>query len=89
MKKNKTILSPCWATQKGRPSAVLTVFQMYEEGEWVPRIYECANKTHQLHVLFNTNYQAQSVINSRQVNPTPAKFDIVRIETTKNYHNTE
>jgi uncharacterized protein YecE (DUF72 family) len=33
--------------------------------EWVPRIRECAAKTRQLHVLFNTNYQAQSVLNGR------------------------
>ena len=33
--------------------------------EWVPRIRECATKTEQLHLLFNTNFQAQSVQNSR------------------------
>jgi uncharacterized protein YecE (DUF72 family) len=35
--------------------------------EWVPRIKECAAKIRQLHVLFNTNYQAQSVVNARQL----------------------
>jgi uncharacterized protein YecE (DUF72 family) len=43
---------------------------LYSENElreWVPRIKECAGKTKKLHVLFNTNYQGQSVINSRQL----------------------
>jgi uncharacterized protein YecE (DUF72 family) len=43
------------------------LYKEKELQEWVPRIKECAAKTRQLHVLFNTNYQAQSVINSRQL----------------------
>lgn len=35
--------------------------------QWVPRIKQLALKTGQLHVLFNTNYEDQGVVNARQL----------------------
>lgn len=35
--------------------------------QWVPRIKQLALKTRHLHVLFNTNYEDQGVVNARQL----------------------
>jgi len=42
-------------------------YSQQELQEWVPRIRELAGRTRQLHVLFNTNYQDQGVVNARQL----------------------
>jgi len=43
------------------------LYSQQELSEWVPKIREMAGKTRQLHVLFNTNYQDQGVVNARQM----------------------
>jgi uncharacterized protein YecE (DUF72 family) len=51
-------------------SAVERFNYLYNEselGEWVPRIKELAQKTRQLHVLFNNCYADKAVVNARQI----------------------
>ncbi len=51
------------------------LYNAEELHEWAPKIKELAKKTRQMHVLFNTNYGDQGVVNARNMVSTLQSMD--------------